>query len=467
MFTHSACASAAAARARRLLVPGLLLACCLGMTGMVGAEENPAAPVEGESGGQAAGPESRDNPIDSLFNDPGDSTVGDGQGDGDKVDITSLTTSEKPVVKGSVNLKGTYSMGWSQVPDLSNLGLGFDKNVGYALILRGNFDARPDQTLHVYGSFSASFPGGVDTTTKNTNPLGEIYSVIGGTTTSNISLAWTVAIQEVYVDYTLLNTVFFRIGKADFTWGKGQIIGNPGNFLAGCVDGVSLKAAVPLLGGTWSTVVLTRPSYFDEALKITPTDLGIATNWEGSIGPVNLGLAFFGQKKQENGYKASLYLKGSLWGIDLYEESVMDFRGLVYKTGWVTTNFSTADVSTVPVYQQVAGFFWEGGEPKFQVQGEWLYNGATKTGGFDNTIALGAAIKAIPGTSMKVGLQWVHTFWDNSGNLTLGLSTPIADHLSLSVALPYIYGETGSRYVPNKTTQRIGMVVGLELSGDY
>mgnify|MGYP001809973393 FL=1 len=82
-------------------------------------------------------------------------------------------------------------------------------------------------------------------------------------------------------------------------------------------------------------------------------------------------------------------------------------------------------------------------------------------------MAVGVALKRIPGTSCKIGLQWMHTFQDNSGNVVLGFNTPLADHLSLSLAIPFLYGEVRSRYVPTATTQRIGLAVSVELSGSY
>ncbi len=388
--------------------------------------------------------------IDSLFSGDTSTTV---VSDGQKLDLSAITTSAKPLVSGSISLKGGVSLGWSELPDFTDLSLHFQKTFGYSMVLSGTFDARPDPDFHVYGSASVSFPAGVETK-KNTNPLGEMYNLVGGAVSDAITaISWSaISLGEVYVDYRLWDTLSFRIGKATTTWGQGRLLGNPGNLLAGAEDGASFRVSLPVLGGSWNALALARPSYFGNSAEIVASNIGLASNWEGSIGPVNLGLAGFTQKAQ--GTIVSAYLKSSWGGFDIYSETVGDCTALLAQT------------ASYPTITEVAGFYWEGGEPKFQIQGEYLFNGAN-TSWTDHSLAIGVALTQIPGTSIKLGLQWIHTFLDNSGNLVLGMQTPLAPHLSLSVGVPFLYGAQGSRYVPLTTTQRLGLAASIELSGAY
>jgi hypothetical protein len=256
----------------------------------------------------------------------------------------------------------------------------------------------------------------------------------------------SIVLDQLFIDYTLLDTAVFRIGKVGLSWGQGSIIANPGpgNFVELCGDGASIKMDLPILIGTLSTVVMASPSYFANGTAPGWNELGLAAIYEGTAGPVSFGVSGFYQKYNEP--KADIYLKTNVFGIDLYTETVASF-------------VASADV---PRMYEISGFSWEGLDSHLTISGEYYYNGG-KWVPTDHSMGLAVGYKNIAGTGMKVGVQWIHAFVDNSGNVTVGFETPLFENLTLSLALPVTYGESGSRY----RSRSISLALQLKMEGSY
>ena len=97
---------------------------------------------------------------------------------------------------GSIDLYGDLGGGWKTMPDFSQLGSNLGYDVGGSLTASLGFEIRPVPELRIRGKLSYSFPG----TSSSAPPQ----------------------LSEMFMDYSVLQTVFFRVGIFDYTWGNSQ-----------------------------------------------------------------------------------------------------------------------------------------------------------------------------------------------------------------------------------------------------
>lgn len=313
----------------------------------------------------------------------------------------TILTSRPTTVQGNVHAEGGLLGGPDPVfhdPDYS----------GYYLMSSSvSFDSRPDTSLHAYGSLSTSLSG----TAFSTPTIGELF-----------------------IDYTWLDLVMFRFGKQSLTWGQGRLF-NPANLVSDAATGVTLKAFVPVFGQGLTLVSIINPANMTDAANPSWKELVYNAQFAGDLGPLGWGVA--GRYLLGKQQKASGFLKTTWAGIDLFTEGVWD----------LTTATSSPQ-------SWLAGFYWEGGDPKIKMQGE-----ATNT-----TVGLATAITL---GDYRPALKWEHNYTDQSGQWTLGVEFSPAAHLNLAIGLPLIYGPTTGTYVAsNPDPRKRDWVMGAKLSLD-
>jgi hypothetical protein len=117
---------------------------------------------------------------------------------------SAMLTSEQPVViGGSYSFSLTPGWGW-KFDESDDIGA-----VSANLSSRLYFDARPDETIRVYGKAVLSYPF-EETTTRS---FSDILSV-----------------QELFSDFTVGEDLFVRVGKQNLNWGVGYFF-SPANLL--------------------------------------------------------------------------------------------------------------------------------------------------------------------------------------------------------------------------------------------
>jgi len=345
--------------------------------------------------------------VSGLFDDPQGGIIEDESGT--RVDVDALTTSKAPKITGTVLLEGGLAYGLKDWPDITGssdidwAGL-LDGTVGYILSSGLNIDVRPKSHIRFFASLSTAL----------------------NTTTYDFS---TISIGQLFVDYTLLNTWFLRIGKQSLEWGQGRLLGNPGNVVASVSDGVAVKTFVPL-GSNGLTAVI----YANDAIMTTtssPSEFGYAGLFETSIGDAVVGVSGHWQKKSD--LATVVYLKGSLLSVD----SVVETR-----VNWdlVPTDPSSPED---PQVQTLLNLFWEGGSPKWTVLGEYLFD-STVSNWMGHSAGIAIARASFPVTGWKTGINWNHAFADASGQVLVGFEGPLVADLRIAFAMPIIYGESGS-----------------------
>jgi len=320
-----------------------------------------------------------------------------------KVDTAALTTAPLSV-SGHVNANTGALVG--QDPG------GFF-NFGTDLAM----DARPDPSIRIHGDV--------------------------GTGLSAAAIS-ALAINELYLDYTLLNTAVFRFGKYTLTWGQGRLF-NPGNLVSDSPNGVTFKVAGPLLGQSATLVILQNPSVMVNANAPTWREVSYASQFSGDLGPLGWGLAALvrpGTILATPLRYASVFLKTSNWGIDFYTEGVVMASTLV--------------IQPIDLHY-VAGFFWEGGDPKWQLQGE-----ATDT-------RWGSTVR-VTGLELSPALHWEQSRLDGSGMVSAGVTWAPLPHLTLDFGIPVLYGSDSSEYLVNDADpykQRLGLGIRVTLDSQY
>jgi hypothetical protein len=384
----------------------LIMLFCAGVSGALVAQEPAAAadadPVAVENPATSeASPEASPAPsggVDDLF--------GDGAGDVvapqvAKVDLSPILANPVPGLSGSITVTGKMLAGWKAAPDIADLSRNFDGGLAYQLGSGLSLDYRPDPTFHWSGSVAASIAAG--------------------------SYSWSgISVGNMYIDYTLLDTVFFTIGKFGMGWGVGRIF-NVNDLVSSVNSGLAIKSFVPLGPVGWTAVILAQPGFFTNPSSPSYQELGYATQFEASLGPINLGLSGFYQRASTP--KLDLYIKSVLAGVDLFAEGKLALP-------------SGKD----PTVTAMGGFFWEGLEPKLKIQGEYQFD-STNPAGTDHSVSIGTSLAAIPGTGIRVSAKWTHAFVDNSGQVVVGLESDPLPHIHVALGVPICYGADGSRWV--------------------
>ncbi len=157
----------------------------------------------------------------------------------DAVDIDALTTSPT-TVRGRFTGRGGIGLGFVEWPgsaaagdaspaDLRRYSIFYDSSASVTV------DSRPTPYLRFHTSLSTSL--NEDTLT---------YAAP--------------EVDELFVDYTFAETLFFRAGRYAMTWGRGRLFDNPANLVERVDDGAAVRATVPL----WRASSFTGVIYSNE-----------------------------------------------------------------------------------------------------------------------------------------------------------------------------------------------------------
>lgn len=273
----------------------------------------------------------------------------------------------------------------------------------YAMSSRLSIDARPTAETRAYMSFSTSVPSGS-------------------------SIAFDMfSIDELFLDYTLADTVFFRVGKQSGSWGQGQFF-NPANLIAGLSSSISIRASFPLGPISTTLYAIARDSYFSDPALPGIAEVGTAGQMTAVAGPVTLGLQAF--RQAQAGVSVSGFAKWATFGVDTAVEGVVRWE----------PDFSTS------TYDVLLTNLWEGGDLGWVITGEWQVDSDSIDNGLGSTVALAVAARDMLPDGWNPAVQWRHTFVDSSGEVVLGLDGLLFNDIDVGLAVPIVYGADGSRF---------------------
>ena len=290
-------------------------------------------------------------------------------------DVSAKSDLSKGVIfdTGSIKVGGSLSAGITTntvlySPEENDLG----KNI-YASTLKPDLsamlsvDARPTETLRIYTKFGFAYPF-QNKATANGN---------------SIVIADWFKLKELFTDFSLKDTAFFRFGIHTVTWGTGYFFSpvsdmintssiNPENPEKQVDGALNLRTQIVFPNSQnclWFYVIpstnftnQTAESYMRETALAGKFDLLIG-NWEFGIG---------GFYKYQNAPKAMLTATGSLRKIGFFGEFVYSYGSA---SEWARNNNWDDKTSII---QATAGFSYMWKEPQITLAAQYYFNGNDK-----------------------------------------------------------------------------------------
>ena len=290
-------------------------------------------------------------------------------------DVSAKSDLSKGVIfdTGSIKVGGSLSAGITTntvlySPEENDLG----KNI-YASTLKPDLsamlsvDARPTETLRIYTKFGFAYPF-QNKATGNGN---------------SIFIADWFKLKELFTDFSLKDTAFFRFGIHTVTWGTGYFFSPVSDMINTSsidpenpekqVDGaLNLRTQIVFPNSQnclWFYVIpstnftnQTAESYMRETALAGKFDLLIG-NWEFGIG---------GFYKYQNAPKAMLTATGSLRKIGFFGEFVYSYGSA---SEWARNNNWDDKTSII---QATAGFSYMWKEPQITLAAQYYFNGNDK-----------------------------------------------------------------------------------------
>jgi hypothetical protein len=357
--------------------------------------------------------------IDDLFDmdpeevwDPKDSAADEAPPE--SINLDKLTTAP-PKIQGVVNAGIGLGIGFIEWPgstaaDGSSASELTRFSGFYSTTSAITIDARPEPHLRFHGSVETSLD---DETLQFKNPY----------------------ITELFIDYTLQNTFFFRIGKQELTWGQALLLENPGDLVSRLSDGVGVRGSVPFGPGSLEGIVYSKAKWINDDFSNTdPRAFAYAGQWAVSRG--SLFMAVSGHYKVEDDEESDFASAASLsFGLGPFALA----GDLVYH--WETMEAP----EPADCWDALGQIVWQSSDRRWTVLGEYWFDSEVidKRGHY---AGIGIKTPKVFRNTWQPGLTWKHAFQDDSGEVVLAMSGKVAPNLRLTMGIPVIYGEPGSYY---------------------
>lgn len=360
------------------------------------------------------------------------------------------------------------------------------------------FDARPLSAIRLFGKAAIEYPFAV----QEDDP--ETVSIDETRTFSDI-----IYIKELFSDFNINDTLFFRAGKQTINWGVGYFFSpadllnlteidpeNPDEELEGPL---SVKMNLPLnMHNIYLYAVL--PEGIND-----PADLAFAPKAELVLGATEIGIGAYYRYGQAPA--AMVTFTTAIGDVNLFGEGVAKYgsdKNFIVKTG---------DVYSLETYKKKlffnatlgAGYSWssEVSDLSFSLTGQYYFNGegydepglvsdfmnytAIYLSGLDpennpaDAIAYeahqgqynlsdlmnrskhyGAAnISITPVKDLSFSVFWMGNFSDFSGVIKPGFSWNATDYIRIGLSIPYTYGDAGDEYTPDGDNLSFALEVSL------
>ena len=317
---------------------------------------------------------------DDFFSDDGIEEV---------ADVSAKSDLSKGVIfdSGSIKVGGSLSAGISTntilySPDSNDFGENF-KNTKLTPDLSAmlSVDARPTETLRIYTKFGLAYPfvNSAESTTYQT----AISPIPTFKTTTSIT-DWF-KLKELFTDFSIKDTAFFRFGIHTVTWGAGYFFSpvsdmintssidpeNPEKQVDGSLN-LRTQIVIPDSQNCLWFYVIPSSNFIKQTAGIVSyaRDTALAGKADILIGNWELGLGAF--YKYQNAPKAMLTATGSLKKVSFFGELVYSYGAA---SEW-TKNTDWNDKTSI--FQATAGlsYYWK--DPMITLAAQYYYNGNNK-----------------------------------------------------------------------------------------
>ena len=328
---------------------------------------------------------------DSLFSDDvfsEDSLFADGDGIDEVNEVSAKTDLSKGILfeDGSIKIGGNFTTSLETETVLySEEDKSFGENLKDSVLTptaNANLivDARPTQSLRMYTKFGVQYPYTVKGNLQNENSFDQAVTL-----KTQVTISDWFSLKELFTDFSIADTAFFRFGLHTVTWGTGHFFSpvsdlintssiDPENTSAQVDGRLNLRTQI-ILPNTqnclWFYVIpstdfkpeTTADTYLRDTALAAKADL-VFGNWEFGIG---------GFYKYQNAPKAMLTASGSLKNVSVFGEFVYRYGA---DSEWLAKKDVWSDKTNI--FQATVGLsrYWKNPEITLFVQ--YYYNGNNK-----------------------------------------------------------------------------------------
>ncbi len=383
---------------------------------------------------------------------------------------------------GSLDLYANVGGGVKESPDFSQPAgfLGYDVGGNFTAAI--GFEIRPDPSLRIRGKLSYNFPG-----TENALPQ----------------------LSEMFFDYSVLESVFFRVGIFSYTWGNSQFF-QFGNLPSRSLPGWSGTSSLPLWAQTNILTTITTQNY-PVSLKMSipmgfntlsflarfdlvnygnppmgtspsPKDAGYGLEYDLVTGPIEWSLAGFYQWQLTP--RSLLSMKTSVFGFDLSAEATMAFPVGINKSGFLPYATAGGGVYVGGALQRiyptgVFGLSREWTDAGIKVYAEYAYNSERdpgtswlpdESGPGGHNSAAGVRLSNVGQSGMTLNFLWQQNWSDWSGLVAPFIEFPAIGLASIQVGIPVLYGSSTSEVAGNRLApggQAVELLILVKVSSSF
>ena len=328
---------------------------------------------------------------DSLFSDDvfsEDSLFADGDGIDEVNEVSAKTDLSKGILfeDGSIKIGGNFTTSLETKTVLySEEDKSFGENLKDSVLTptaNANLivDARPTQSLRMYTKFGVQYPYTVKGNLQNENSFDQAVTL-----KTQVTISDWFSLKELFTDFSIADTAFFRFGLHTVTWGTGYFFSpvsdlintssiDPENTSAQVDGSLNLRTQIVLPNTQnclWFYVIpstdfvagTTADTYLRDTALAAKADL-VFGNWEFGIG---------GFYKYQNAPKAMLTASGSLKNVSVFGEFVYRYGA---DSEWLAKKDVWSDKTNI--FQATVGLsrYWKNPEITLFVQ--YYYNGNNK-----------------------------------------------------------------------------------------
>ena len=328
---------------------------------------------------------------DSLFSDDvfsEDSLFADGDGIDEVNEVSAKTDLSKGILfeDGSIKIGGNFTTSLETKTVLySEENKSFGENLKDSVLTptaNANLivDARPTQSLRMYTKFGIQYPYTVKGNLQNKNFFDQAVTL-----NTQVTISDWFSLKELFTDFSIADTAFFRFGLHTVTWGTGYFFSpvsdlintssiDPENTSAQVDGSLNLRTQIVLPNTQnclWFYVIpstdfiagTTADTYLRDTALAAKADL-VFGNWEFGIG---------GFYKYQNAPKAMLTASGSLKNVSVFGEFVYRYGA---DSEWSTKKDDWSDKTNI--FQATVGLsrYWK--NPAITLAAQYYYDGNNK-----------------------------------------------------------------------------------------
>ena len=328
---------------------------------------------------------------DSLFSDDvfsEDSLFADGDGIDEVNEVSAKTDLSKGILfeDGSIKIGGNFTTSLETKTVLySEEDKSFGENLKASVLTptaNANLivDARPTQSLRMYTKFGIQYPYTVKGNLQNKNFFDQTVSL-----NTQVTISDWFSLKELFTDFSIADTAFFRFGLHTVTWGTGYFFSpvsdlintssiDPENTSAQVDGSLNLRTQIVLPNTQnclWFYVIpstdfvagTTADTYLRDTALAAKADL-VFGNWEFGIG---------GFYKYQNSPKAMLTASGSLKNVSVFGEFVYRYGA---DSEWLAKKDVWSDKTNI--FQATVGLsrYWK--NPAITLAAQYYYDGNNK-----------------------------------------------------------------------------------------